>query len=143
MSSPSSAEIFDRLHELLHLFRTRVRSRLEVLHPDLTLNEMRVLIHIGQNAGITQKGLIERSQTDKAQIARILAGLEERGLVERAPSDTDKRVRCLRLGKPGAALFTQLRDLQHEVAGQLLEHLPAGGRKQLYGLLCQAVDDDR
>lgn len=138
MTSPSPIEIFDALHELLHLFRTRVRARVESRHPELTLNEMRVLTHTGQNPGLTQKDLIERSHTDKAQMARILAGLESRGLLERTPSDIDKRVRCLRLSAKGEELFAQLRDLQHQVASDLLKDLPADVRKKMLNSFRQA-----
>ncbi|MBP6019106.1 MAG: MarR family transcriptional regulator [Burkholderiaceae bacterium] len=131
MTAPSAVEIFDSLHDMLHLFRTRTRNHIELLHPELTLNEMRVLMHTGRNAGITQKELIARSHTDKAQMARILAGLESRDLLERIPSDSDKRVRCLRLSAQGGELFAQLRDLQHQVGSELLKNLPMNVQKQL------------
>jgi len=131
MTSPSPIDVFDALHELLHVFRIRVRTRLESLHPELTLNEMRVLIHTGHNQDLTQKDLTERSQTDKAQMARLLASLEDRGLLGRTPSAHDKRVRCLRLTEQGKTLFGQLRDLQHEVASELLQDIPMGTQAQI------------
>jgi DNA-binding MarR family transcriptional regulator len=138
MSSPSPVEIFDSLHDFLHLFRTKSRKYIEHFYPELTLNEMRVLMYTGRNTNITQKELIARSHTDKAQMARILAGLENRGLLERVPSNVDKRVRCLRLSEEGRVLFTQLRDLQHRVGSELLKNLPVSLQKKMLSVFQQA-----
>ena len=131
MTSPSPVEIFDGLHDLLHLFRTRTLDYVELSHTELTLNEIRVLMYTGRNAGITQKDLVERSHTDKAQMTRILAGLEDRDLLERRPSDSDRRVRCLRLSAKGAELFAQLRDVQDQIGGDLLRSLPLDVQKKM------------
>lgn len=131
MTQSSPVEIFDSLHDLLHLFRTRTRNRIELLHPELTLNEMRVLMYTGRSPGITQKELVARSHTDKAQMARIIVGLENRVLLERIPAASDKRVRCLYLSVRGRELFAQLRDLQHEIGSELLKNLPMKVQKQM------------
>jgi DNA-binding MarR family transcriptional regulator len=138
MTTPSPVEVFDGLHDLLHLFRTRTLDYVELSHPELTLNEMRVLMYTGRNAGITQKELVERSHTDKAQMTRILASLEDRDLLERRPSDSDRRVRCLRLSEKGAALFAQLRDVQDRIGGDLLKSLPMDVQRKLLNA-CQQV----
>ena len=131
MTKPSPIEIFDSLQDLLHEFRTQTRSHVERLHPELTLNEMRVLMYTGRNAGLTQTEMIERSHTDKAQMARILASLEQQGLLERTASETDKRVRCLFLSEQGNALFKQLRDWQNQVGATLLKDLPEQMQRQM------------
>lgn len=141
MTSPSPVEIFDGLHDLLHLFRARTRGCLETLHPDLTLNEMRVLMYTGRDPGITQKEMIERSHTDKGQMARILAGLEKRGLLERVPAESDKRVRRLRLTVKGGSLYAQLRASQHQVGSELLKNLPMNVQKQMLRAFQQACRD--
>ncbi len=138
MASSLPVEIFDSLHELLHLFRARMRNRMEAIHPELTFNEMRILIHTGRNPGIAQKDLIDRSHTDKAQMARTLAQLQDRGWLERIASESDKRVRCLHLCGQGRQLFAQLRDLQHQVASELLKDCPQAAQSQMLALLQQA-----
>ena len=138
MSSPNPVEVFDSLHELLHLFRARMRESLEAIHPELSFNEMRVLMRTGREPGITQKDLVEYSHTDKAQMARLLAHLQDKGWVERSASESDRRVRCLQLSARGQQLFLRLRDLQEQVAAGLLQECSPAVRKQLLGLLQQA-----
>lgn len=140
MSSPNPVEVFDSLHELLQLFRTRLRGSLEAVHPELTFNEMRVLMRTGREPGITQKDLVEYSHTDKAQMARLLAHLQDKGWVERSASESDKRVRCLHLSRQGQWLFSQLRELQEQIASELLQDFSPSEQRQLLALLQQATD---
>ena len=72
MSSSIAAEVFEVLHDLLHLFRARLLESLEAVQPGLTFNEFRILMHTGRHPGITQKELVEHSHTDKAQMARTM-----------------------------------------------------------------------
>ena len=51
MNSSLSADVFDALHELVRLFRARMRKSMEAVHPDLTFNEIRVLVHTGRRPG--------------------------------------------------------------------------------------------
>ena len=140
MNPSPSIEVFDRLHELLHRFRARMRKAMETVHPDLTLNEMRILMRAGRQPGLTQRDLVEHSHADKAQMARLLAQLEAHGWLTRSASESDKRVRCLRLSAQGEALFARLRRLQESVAADLLRDCPPSAQAQLLALLRQACD---
>ncbi|MFT0532187.1 MarR family winged helix-turn-helix transcriptional regulator [Castellaniella hirudinis] len=140
MNPSQSIEVFDRLHELLHRFRACMRKAMETVHPDLTLNEMRILMHAGRQPGLTQRDLVEHSHADKAQMARLLAHLEAHGWLTRSASESDKRVRCLRLSAQGEALFAQLRRRQESVAADLLRDCPPSAQTQLLTLLRQACD---
>ncbi len=131
-------DIFDGLHELQHLFRARMRKAMEAVHPELTFNEMRILMGTGHRPGITQKDLVERSHADKAQMARLLAHLETRGWLTRRPGAHDKRVRCLHLSAQGQRLFEHLRGLRERVAAELLRDCPPPAQAQLLALLRQA-----
>ena len=138
MNSPLSVDVFDNLHELLHLFRAHMRKSMEAVHPELTFNEMRILMRTGRQPGITQKDLVEHSHTDKAQMARMLAHLQDKGWLKRSASASDKRVRCLELSEQGQQLFAHLRDLQEQVATELLQDCPPPLQAQLLDLLKQA-----
>lgn len=138
MNSSLPVDIFDNLYELIRIFRSRMRKAMEARHPELTFNEMRLLMNTGRQPGITQKDLVEHSRIDKAQIARTLARLQEQGWLERIPSEDDRRVRCLHLSPEGRQLFTQLRDTQEKVAAVLLEGCPASTQAELLVLLRQA-----
>lgn len=140
MSSSIAAEVFEVLHDLLHLFRARLLESLEAVQPGLTFNEFRILMHTGRHPGITQKELVEHSHTDKAQMARTLAQLQDKGWLERSASEADKRVRCLQLSTRGQQLFDQLRSRREQIATELLSNFPAAQQALLHDLLLQARD---
>ena len=140
MSSSIAAEVFEVLHDLLHLFRARLLESLEAVQPGLTFNEFRILMHTGRHPGITQKELVEHSHTDKAQMARTLAQLQDKGWLERSASEADKRVRCLQLSARGQQLFDQLRHRREQIATELLSDFPAAQQGLLHDLLLQARD---
>ncbi|WP_417283214.1 MarR family winged helix-turn-helix transcriptional regulator [Comamonas sp.] len=140
MNSSLSADVFDALHELVRLFRARMRKSMESVHPELTFNEIRVLVHTGRRPGLTQKDMVEHSHADKAQMARTLAQLEEKGWLLRTASESDKRVRCLQLSAQGQALYVQLRQLRDKVARDLLQDCPESQQAQLLALLQLAGD---
>lgn len=139
MSSSIAADVFEVLHDLLHLFRARLLQSLEAVQPGLTFNEFRILMHTGRHPGITQKELVEHSHTDKAQMARTLAQLQDQGLLERSASEADKRVRCLQLSAQGQQLFKQLRNQREQIACELLRDFPAAQQVLLHELLLQAL----
>ncbi len=140
MNTPLPVAVFDAMHALQHLFRTRMRHAMEAVHPELGFNDMRVLMRVGRQPGITQRELVEHSQADKAQMARLLAQLEQRGWLTRSAAADDRRVRCLHLGAQGRELFARLRGLQEQVADGLLQGCPAPAQRRLLALLRQARD---
>lgn len=143
MNTFPSIEVFDSLHELLHLFRARMRRSMEALHPELTFNEMRILMRTGREPGLTQKDLVEHSRTDKAQMARILVHMQDKGWLMRSASESDKRVRCLHLSEQGQRLYGQLRGVREQVARELLQDCPLPQQAELLALLQQARSSAR
>ena len=143
MPSATPAEIFDALHELLHIFRLRMRQRLGAVCPELSFGEMRVLMHVGQHAGCTQKALVEHSGVDKAQMARTLAGLEAKGWLVRSEGADDRRVRRLRLSAQGQRLFGRIGAERAALAAELLKDCPAARQAQLRQALLEARDSAR
>jgi len=143
MNPPLPVNVFDTMHELIHLFRTRMRKAMETLHPDLTFNELRILMRVGRQPGVTQRELVEHSHADKALMARTLTHLEERGWITRSASESDKRVRCLNLNTRGKKIFTQLRGLQEQVAAEMLQGCPPPLQAQLLAMLQQARNSAR
>lgn len=138
MNPSLPVNVFDSLYELLRVFRSSMRKAMEAEHPELTFNEMRLLMNTGRQPGITQKDLVEHSRIDKAQIARTLARMQDQGWLERIPSEDDKRVRCLYLSPEGLRCFAQLRDIQERVAARLLQDCPASMQADLLTLLHHA-----
>ena len=142
-SSNLSAEIFEVLHELLRTFRSRMRTSMEAIHPELTFNEVRVLMFVGRHPGRSQKDLVEHSHTDKAQMARILTQLQDKGWLHRSESSEDRRMRCLHLSQPGQTLYQQLGLARAALAEQLLAQCPQQVQQQLLQLLGEARESVR
>lgn len=138
MHSSLPADLFEAMHELLHLFRARMREDMETLGTALTPNEVRVLMFVGRHPGRTQKELVDHSHMDKAQLARMLAQLQEQGWLDREPGAQDRRVRCLRLSAQGQALFDRLRQSRQALAARLLKDWEPAAQQQLMELLERA-----
>jgi DNA-binding MarR family transcriptional regulator len=138
MTASLPADIFEAMHELLHLFRARMREDLDTLGTELTPNEVRVLMFVGRHPGRTQKDLVDHSHMDKAQLARMLAPLQEQGWLDREPDARDRRVRCLRLSAQGQALFDRLRQSRQALAARLLKDWEPAAQQQLMQLLERA-----
>lgn len=138
MNSSLPADIFEAMHELLHLFRARMRADMEALGTALTPNEVRVLMFVGRHPGRTQKELVDHSHMDKAQLARMLAQLQDQGWLDRAPDARDRRVRCLRLSAQGQALFDRLHQARQTLAARLLKDWEPAAQQQLMALLERA-----
>jgi DNA-binding MarR family transcriptional regulator len=138
MTASLPADIFEAMHELLHLFRARMREDLDTLGTELTPNEVRVLMFVGRHPGRTQKDLVDHSHMDKAQLARMLAQLQEQGWLDRVPDARDRRVRCLRLSAQGQALFDRLRQSRQALAARLLKDWEPAAQQQLMQLLERA-----
>ena len=143
MPSSLSADVFDALHELLRIFRARMRQGLESAGPELSFGELRVLMYVGRHPGCAQKALVEHSRADKAQMARTLARLQDKGWLTRSESADDRRVRHLRLSAQGQRLFRQLGARRAALAAELLKDCPAPMQAQLLALLAQALDSAR
>ena len=90
MNASLPADIFEAMHERLHLFRSRMREDMESMEPGLTPNEVRVLMYVGRHPGRTQRDLVDHSHMDKAQLARMLAQLQEQGWLDREPDARDR-----------------------------------------------------
>ncbi|MCG3781122.1 MarR family winged helix-turn-helix transcriptional regulator [Delftia acidovorans] len=140
MNASLPADIFEAMHELLHLFRSRMREDMESMEPGLTPNEVRVLMHVGRHPGRTQRDLVDHSHMDKAQLARMLAQLQEQGWLDREPDARDRRVRCLSLSPQGQALFDRLRQSRQALAARLLKDWEPAAQQQLMALLERARD---
>ena len=137
MSTNRPAQIFEAMHDLVHVYRARMMEVVASIHPELTHNEVRALMFVGRHPGATQKELVQHSGADKAQIARLVALLLDKGWLQCAPHEHDKRSRCLHLSPQGQALFNAVRQARSTLAADLLQPVPATSQAQLLDLLEQ------
>lgn len=86
------------------------------IYPDMTLNQLVILLLVGANPGISQKQLMELSGLADSSASRIVAVLSEYGnrgtgpfhLIELRESKADRRYKDLHLTKRGQALQTKI-----------------------------------
>lgn len=130
-------DIFEAMHDLLHVYRAHMVRAMASVHPELTLNEVRGLMFIGRHPGASQKDLVRHSGADKAQVARMVVQLEDKGWLQRQPSTEDKRSLCLSLSAQGQALAEALRASRQALTRNLLQGCDASQQQQLMALLAQ------
>lgn len=136
-SAKGPSDVFDAMHDLLHVYKAHMVRTMASVHPELTLNEVRALMFIGRHPGATQKELVAHSGADKAQVARMVGLLQDKGWLESAPNAEDKRSRCLSLSDQGHALHQALREARRGVAATLLQGCDSAKQAQLLDLLAQ------
>ena len=133
-SSPPS-DVFEAMHDLMHVYRAHMVRAMASIHPELTINEVRALGFIGRHPGATQKDLVRHSGTDKAQVARMVALLADKGWIASTPNPDDGRSRLLTLSAEGKALQDTVRAARQGLSARLLESCDAGTQAQLLALL--------
>ncbi len=139
-SSPPS-DVFEAMHDLMHVYRAHMVRAMASIHPELTINEVRALGFIGRHPGATQRDLVRHSGTDKAQVARMVALLADKGWIASTPNPDDGRSRLLTLSAEGKALQDTVRAARQGLSARLLENCDAGTQAQLLTLLEQLRGD--
>jgi len=110
MSAPSLA----RLNNLVAIV-----EELREIHPDMTLNQLIVLLQVAANPGISQKDIMDKTGLADSSASRIVSILSEYGdratgpfhLIELIPSKNDRRYKELFMTKKGRALIDRLLNL--------------------------------
>ena len=115
-------EVLERVHAIMHLYRSAQQRGLRAGPHDLAHMEIKVLGFFARRPGATQSDLAAHSGRDKAQLARLIRGLRDRGLLEAVADETDKRSTRLSLSSAGKAMFAAL----HRHDGALAEAALAG-----------------
>jgi DNA-binding MarR family transcriptional regulator len=130
-----TGEVFEAIHEIMHLFRAQQYRSLRATPHELTHMENRALGYVARHPGATQRDLVQRSGRDKAQVTRLVQGLRDKGLVEARADETDRRSARLHLTALGQAVHAELHQHGLDLAAQALADLDEGERRQLEALL--------
>ncbi len=110
---------FLQLHQLL---LSSFSENLEQQH-EVTLNEFRVLMMVGQLGETASHEIAEATAMPPMAIARTVAALESRGLVRREVDENNRRRKPIRLTGPGTELFEQMMPTSNRVAEYLFDSL--------------------
>ncbi|RJF92649.1 MarR family winged helix-turn-helix transcriptional regulator [Noviherbaspirillum saxi] len=122
ISADAADEVFERIHTIMHLYRSQqYRALRDGIH-DLTHMENKVLGFFARHPGATQSDLVMHSGRDKAQLARLIRGLKDRGFLEAGADAADRRSVRLQVTSAGQAVF---RHLQQQ--GRHLSHIAVKG----------------
>jgi DNA-binding MarR family transcriptional regulator len=99
------------------------------------------LMALQRNGGLSQRELIDRLDSDKSSMVRLLDDLEARGLCVRTPDAVDRRAYSVQLTDTGRAAFVQAEHSAITVVDQLLSGFTAAESKQFRDLLVRFVAD--
>jgi DNA-binding MarR family transcriptional regulator len=133
---PSPAlEVLERVHAIMHLYRSAQQRSLRAGPHDLAHMEIKVLGFFARRPGATQSDLAAHSGRDKAQLARLIRGLRDRGLLDAKADETDKRSTRLALSEAGKEMFAALHRHDGALAEAALDGIAEEDRATLLDLL--------
>ncbi len=130
-----------------HLIRRFQQIAVAIFHAeanagghDLTPVQFAALSTLQQNAGIDQATLAGLIAYDRTTIGGVVDRLVQKGLVERSISDRDRRARQLRITGDGAGVLAAMRPVVEAAQGKILQGLSADESEQLLRLMRKAID---
>jgi DNA-binding MarR family transcriptional regulator len=141
MTRPTTTDVTDRLHAVMHGLRRHLQQALREDAEGLNPMEARCLNYFALHEGHTQSDLVQHAGRDKAQIARLVKGLHERGLLQGQADPADGRVQRLRLTPAGQALQRRLQQHRARFEKALTAGLSAQERATLLALLDRLQDN--
>lgn len=104
MSAKLSHDVFESIHTVMHLYRSRQYRDLRGGPHELTHMENKVLGFFTRHPGATQSDLVAHSRRDKAQLTRLIRGLRDKGLLEARVDEADRRSTRLQPTAEGEAV---------------------------------------
>lgn len=116
-----SLDVLERMHAVMHRFRTEQYRVLRDGPFDITHMEGRLLCFISQNPGCSLSALVAHFDRDKGQLARLVKTLKAQGLVDAEADRQDRRCVRLQLSEDGQEVFELLRRQWRILARQALE----------------------
>lgn len=135
MSEPTSDDVFESIHAVMHLHRALQYRSLRDAAQGLTHMEFKALAYFAAHPDSTLSDLVAHSGRDKAQIARLTGELKRRGLLCARADEVDRRSLRLALSEEGSGVYRQLQQRSQELADLGLAGLSSEEQAVLAGLL--------
>ena len=107
---------------------------------DLTPVQFAALATLQGNAGIDQATLAGLIAYDRTTIGGVVDRLVQKGLVERSISDRDRRARQLRMTGKGMGVLAEMRPVVEAAQRKILQGLSADESEELLRLMRKAID---
>jgi DNA-binding MarR family transcriptional regulator len=127
--------IFESLHSLMHIYRSKMQRALRETTLDLSHMENKVLGFFARNPNATLSDLAEHSGRDKAQLNRLIKTLKERQLIEEKKDATDRRKMLLTLTTEGQIIYNELHKISLDVREEAIAGLDQDECETLVNLL--------
>lgn len=135
MSAKLSHEVFESIHTVMHLYRSRQYRELRDGPHELTHMENKVLGFFVQHPGATQSDLVAHSRRDKAQLARLIRGLRDKDLLEARVDEADRRNTHLQPTPQGEAIHKSIHKQGARLSRVAVKGLSDEECRQLVALL--------
>lgn len=136
--SPGTAEqVFEAIHAIMHLYRSRQYRDLRGTPFELSHMENKVLAFFARHPGATQSDLVQQSGRDKAQLTRLIRGLRDKGLLEARVDDKDRRSTLLQLTSEGKRIHRNLQAQGARLNALAVEGLTEEECRRLLGMLAR------
>ena len=121
------------ISDLQRLITTAMDKELKSL--GLTRSQLRVILHLSREDGLTQVRIADDLQMGKVAIGGLLDRLEGKELVERRPHPTDRRATLIFLTDKADALYKPILKSGAYVTGQMLANISPVEQDRLVDLL--------
>jgi len=135
-SNDTSDEIFDLIHTIMHLFRSRQYRGLRGGKNEMTHMEGKLLGFFTRHPGATLSDLVAHSGRDKGQLARLVKSLKEDGLLSvQQNKKKDRRSVGLEVTRSGYSVHETLHRQSTLLVKASVNGLKGVERSQLLALL--------
>lgn len=115
--------IANALFTLMQNYRVTIREAINANELGLNAMHVKCLHIIHTYPSCTANHIVNKSQRDKAQIARLIKELLALNLINKCPSDNDKRSFILSFTAEGSLLFDKLLAAEQQVNDKMCKNL--------------------
>jgi len=122
--------IFYSIEESIKTYRRFAQERIQREAPDLTVNQVLLLVLVAESPGMPQAEMAEILFNDYAAVARMIELLVKRGYLERKPNPEDRRRQRLEVTAKGK-----------EVAGRLAPVIRQNRQQATAGLTAEETSE--
>jgi len=109
----------------------------------LNIWQWRVMAVLGEEPGLTARGVAERTAMDKVAVSRAVSGLEGMDLLKRSSHPSDARAMRLSLTRTGQVIYGKIAEVALSHERRLLAALSDREREVLQGLLAKLAKSAR
>ena len=121
------------ISDLQRLITTAMDKELKTL--GLTRAQLRIILHLSREDGLTQVRIAEDLQMGKVAVGGLLDRLQDKGLIQRRPHPTDRRATHIFLTPSAEALYKPIVESGRYVMDKMLIGISTDKQKALIDLL--------